>query len=181
MSDAHPKEPLGEDSGNCKDNEIKFAHSNNKGHNNDKMTKTSFPVVPAPSTTESMRARRSRHFQRPGRMLLVALLLGIAFVAFSVFAVGSVTLILSDHHESGIAALVGLSVFGIARLLAFLLSRSLTCPLCHGPVMHEKRCHKHSEAQRLPMMSYRGTVVLAVLFTLGFRCMYCGTPYRLRK
>jgi hypothetical protein len=114
-------------------------------------------------------------------MLLVALLLGIAFVAFSVFAVGSVTLILSDHHESGIAALVGLSVFGIARLLAFLLSRSLTCPLCHGPVMHEKRCHKHSEAQRLPMMSYRGTVVLAVLFTLGFRCMYCGTPYRLRK
>ncbi|MCB1210533.1 MAG: hypothetical protein KDK97_14480 [Verrucomicrobiales bacterium] len=47
--------------------------------------------------------------------------------------------------------------------------------------MHEKRCHKHSEAQRLPLMGYRGTVVLAVLFTLGFRCMYCGTPYRLRK
>jgi hypothetical protein len=43
------------------------------------------------------------------------------------------------------------------------------------------RCHKHVNAQRLPPLTYRATAVLAVLFTLSFRCMYCGTRFRLRK
>lgn len=181
MPENAPEEPLGEDSENCQRFEKKFAHTDNKSHNIYRMTKTTYQTVPVPSSPEVVRSRRSRHFQRPGRMLVVALLLSASFLAFSVFVAGSVSLIVSDHRLSGIAALIGLGVFGITRLMAFVLSRSLTCPLCHGPVMHEKRCHKHSEAQRLPLMGYRGTVVLAVLFTLGFRCMYCGTPYRLRK
>jgi hypothetical protein len=89
----------------------------------------------------------------------------------------------ADHREScsGIASLVACSIFIVSRLLAFILSRHLCCPLCMGKVMASVRCHKHVNAQRLPPLTYRATAVLAVLFTLSFRCMYCGTRFRLRK
>ncbi len=181
MINFNPDEELRKITDNYNFSEKSFTDLNNKGYTNGSMTKTTFTALPDQVTPEGLRTRRSRHFQRAGRLASVALLLTIAFLGFVVFVVGSLNLILADHRGSGVAALIGLGVFGIARLFSFLLSRSLTCPLCHGPVVHEKRCHKHSDAQRLPLMSYRGTVVLSVLFTLGFRCMYCGTPYRLRK
>jgi hypothetical protein len=90
-------------------------------------------------------------------------------------------MLITGSRAWGIASLVACSIFIVSRLLAFLLSRHLCCPLCMGKVMGSVRCHKHVNAQRLPPLTYRATAVLAVLFTLSFRCMYCGTRFRLRK
>jgi hypothetical protein len=84
-------------------------------------------------------------------------------------------------QASGVLALSGLLVMAGCRLAAFGLSRSLRCALCHNPVMSEKRCQKHRDARRLPLLSHRAWAVACVLATGTFRCIYCGTPYRLRK
>ncbi len=111
----------------------------------------------------------------------MAFLLLLAYVGIAAFAVSVVQLFWLDDKQYGIHALVGLGVFVTCRLTAFVLARSLTCPLCHGTVMHEKRCRKHAEAFRIPTLTYRFSAVLSILLTWGFRCMYCGTQYRLRR
>ena len=136
----------------------------------------SAPTPPAPP-----RERKARAFHRPWRLRLVALLMFIVFGGVITFAIGLIRMILTGTREAGIIALAGLAAFVIARLLAFALSRALTCPLCHGTVMLEKRCQKHLHAQRLFPLSYRLTAALSALFTGTFRCMYCGTRFRLRR
>lgn len=81
----------------------------------------------------------------------------------------------------GWLALGGLVVFTLMRALGFFLGQRLHCTLCHGTVLHEKRCHKHAEAFRIAPLSYRSSAVVSILGSGSFRCMYCGTPYRLRK
>lgn len=127
------------------------------------------------------RVRRARAFNRPGALIVVALFLLLAFVAFITFGVSLAMLMTSGEAQWGIYALCGLGVFAISRAVVFALSRSLTCPLCHGTVMHEKRCRKHAEAFRLRPFSYRASVVLSLLCSLTFRCMYCGTGFRLKR
>jgi hypothetical protein len=93
----------------------------------------------------------------------------------------SIAMLITGNRAWGIASLVACGVFVVSRTLAFILSRHLSCPLCMGKVMASVRCHKHVNAQCLPPLTHRATAVLAVLFTLSFRCMYCGTRFRLRK
>jgi hypothetical protein len=90
-------------------------------------------------------------------------------------------LILSGERTHGYAALASLLGFGLARLLAFLNNRHLNCNLCHGTILHEKRCRKHAKAARIPGLSHRAATVVKVLSTGAFRCMYCGTLYRIKK
>lgn len=114
-------------------------------------------------------------------MVYGALLLFTAFVAFIGFAWFAGELLLTGERMCGFLALGSLGVFGSARVLAFLNNRHLTCTLCHGTLLHEKRCRKHAGATRIPGLSYRAATVVKTLFTGGFRCMYCGTHYRLKK
>jgi hypothetical protein len=114
-------------------------------------------------------------------VLVVAALLWVAICGGIAFIWGTVELLRTDDREFGLIALIGLGAFALGKGLVFVLSRSLVCPLCHGTVMHEKRCQKHAGAQRLPLLSYRATAAAAVLCTGAFRCMYCGTAYRLKK
>ncbi len=125
--------------------------------------------------------RRPRGFHRPGRLVVVALLLLVAMGGFATFGFGVVEMMHLGEPTWGWVALGGMAVFALARLGVFLLSRSLTCPLCHGPVMQERRCRKHADAFRLWPLSYRASAVLALLCTAAFRCMYCGTGFRMRK
>jgi len=132
--------------------------------------------VPAPART-----RRSRHHPRSLAIACGACLLFLAFACFIGFAWFTGELILSGDRSHGILALSLLAGFGLARLLAFLNNRHLSCTLCHGTLLHEKRCRKHADATRIPGLSYRAATALRVLCTGSFRCMYCGTPYRLKK
>jgi len=128
-----------------------------------------------------LRIRRTRAYPKPGRLVLGAFLLFVAFVAFLGFVWFSGELLLKGDRSDGFVALGLLGLFGVCRLLAFLNNEKLHCNLCHGTVLHEKRCRKHVDAIRIPGLSHRAAAVASVLCTGGFRCMYCGTPYRLKK
>ena len=138
-------------------------------------------VAEAVSDIPVQRVRRPRHFPRPGRAVFTALLLVLAFVAFVGFLVCGLKLWLTEGKEWGEYALACMAVFVIARLCAAWNTHRLTCPLCHGTVLHEKRCRKHKEARKLPLIGYRATAVLSLLCTGLFSCMYCGTLFRLKK
>jgi hypothetical protein len=137
------------------------------------------PADPRPM--EAPRERRPRHFPRSGRLLLVAVLLFMAFVGFTGFFAGVVMLGVTQERAWGWPALGCLAGFALARALVFVLADALTCPLCHGTVMKERRCRKHDDAFRLWPLSYRASAVLSVLGRGMFRCMYCGTLWRLGR
>ena len=129
----------------------------------------------------TVRVRRSRAFHRPFRLWTVSLLLVVAFLSFFGFLALAVALPVTGDRMIGVGSLVSLVVFVLARISAFVLSSRLHCGLCHGMVLSEKKCRKHVDAVRIRPLSYRATAAVSALFTLSFRCMYCGTPYRLWK
>jgi len=146
-------------------------------------TLTSF--VPASEVhvpvTTNPKHERARFFPRPRAAVYGASLLVIAFLCFMGFAWFTTGLVFSGDRTHGYAALALFLGFGLARLLAFLNNRHLNCTLCHGTILHEKRCRKHAKATRIPGLSHRAATVVKVLSTGGFRCMYCGTLYRIKK
>jgi hypothetical protein len=143
-----------------------------------KVVATLAPELTAPPPP---RARRARRHPRAGAVLFGSCALFVAFIAFMGFAWKTGEMLLTGDRQHGLWALGLLAVFGFARLLAFVNNDALTCSLCHGTILHEKRCRKHAEATRIPGLSHRAATVVAVLCTGSFRCMYCGTPYRLKK
>lgn len=134
-----------------------------------------------PQPIPYQRTRRARAHTRPGRVLGVSLLLAISWVGLALFLSSAVAIGLYSEQHYGFWALGGLALFATGRASSFVLGRNLNCNLCHGPILHEKRCHKHADAFRLPPLSYRTSTVFSVVCTGGFRCMYCGTAYRLKK
>lgn len=127
------------------------------------------------------RVQRHRHYPRAARVLIVALLLGISWAGIVLFLTSLGIMWQSGEQVHGWFALGGLGLFALGRAAAFVLGRHLNCSLCHGPVLHEKNCHKHVDAFRILPLSYRNSTVVSLLGTGKFRCMYCGTPYRLRR
>ena len=134
-----------------------------------------------PVPLETSRVRKARQYPRPGRIWMVSLVLALSWIGLMTFVVSGCLLLGQGAAHYGWLALSGLGLFVGMRVVGFLFAQRLHCTLCHGTVLQEKRCHKHAEAQRIPPLSYRSSAVLSVLFTGTFRCMYCGTPYRLRK
>jgi hypothetical protein len=114
-------------------------------------------------------------------MLLVALFFLLAYAGLAAFAVGLAGMVVVGGQEAGVLALAGLGLFALAKAFAFPLSRGLNCSLCHGGLMQSRRCQKHARAFRLPLLTHRASAVISLLTTGRFRCMYCGTPYRLRR
>lgn len=137
------------------------------------------PAEPRPR--EESRERRVRHFPHSARLLIVALLLFLAFVGFLAFLGGAVGMVMTRLPGWGWLALGGLASVAIIRVLVFIIGDELTCPLCHGAVMRHRHCHKHVDAFRLWPLSHRASAVLSLLTTFGFRCMYCGTAFRLGR
>jgi hypothetical protein len=127
------------------------------------------------------RVRRARPFKRPVLLWFTAMLLFFSFAALVAFVVFGVRMYLEGNKTMGIYALASVGLMLVTRVWAAIYSRRLCCPLCMGTVLHEKTCRKHHYAKRLPLLGYRAATVLGVLFTAGFTCMYCGTPFRLKK
>lgn len=134
-----------------------------------------------PQPIPYQRTRRARAHTRPVRVVAVSILLAISWLGLAFFLGSAVALGWYSEQHFGYWALGGLFLFALGRAGSFILGRNLNCTLCHGPVLHEKRCHKHADAFRLAPLSYRTSTAVSVLCTAGFRCMYCGTAYRLKK
>jgi hypothetical protein len=138
-------------------------------------------AVPAVSNTNWEDRQRGRSHPRSLRILVGCVLIGLSWVSL-IYTI--VTLGLRHLHPGerwNDAPVIGLVVFAVTFFGSLIAGGSLKCPLCHGPVLHSRHCRKHRLANHLPPFTYRATLVLRVLFSLSFRCMYCGTPFRLFK
>ena len=138
-------------------------------------------AVSTSTLSHDLHAHRGRLFRQPLRAYAGATLLVSAFAAFGIFAAGLLAMMTTGEPLHAYWSLAGLLTFGFCRILAFLNNRHLKCTLCHGPVLHEKRCRKHAEAARLPGLSHRAATAILLFLTTTFTCMYCGTHFRLRK
>jgi hypothetical protein len=78
-------------------------------------------------------------------------------------------------------ALLVLGAHVACRIGRYSSGMKVKCPLCHGTPLHANRSRKHRYAVRLGFLGHRASTVLMILFRWTFRCMYCGTPFRLRK
>ena len=114
-------------------------------------------------------------------MISIVALRITALAALVVFGYFFIQLMLTRTPELGYYALASLGAFIALRFVAFVKARHLTCQLCHGTVMQANTCHKHRDAHRIPLLGYFWTAALDVVTKAGFRCMYCGTAYRLKK
>jgi hypothetical protein len=125
--------------------------------------------------------QRSRSIPRSLSLLCGAW--SIFMVWLSVLAAtGSLVMKLLGHPGPwGAASVVSLIVLAMSLVVSLGISLTRKCPLCHGTPLHSRPCPKHRLANRWPPLTHRATVVVRILTTLSFRCMYCGTPFRLFK
>lgn len=125
--------------------------------------------------------QRCRSFPRSLGMLCGVLSIVMLWAGLSSMVLGLVMHTLGQPGDWVAVAVWGL--FGFVFSLVCMLNISLTCkcPLCHGTPLHSRRCPKHRLADLWPPFTHRATTVLRVLTSLSFRCMYCGTPFRLFK
>lgn len=70
---------------------------------------------------------------------------------------------------AGIVVAAGL----VCRILNFIISSCLKCPLCMVQPLMDRRCSKHKSAPKL-LGSHRLSVAQTILFNDRFRCPYCG-------
>ncbi len=110
--------------------------------------------------------------------------------AFSIFmlwlstlgTVVSLVMHFTGHGSPWVMLSIGsLAVMVVTLISSLSLSLTKKCPLCHGTPLHSRHCPKHRLAEHWPPFTRRATVVLRILTSLSFRCMYCGTPFRLFK
>ena len=139
-------------------------------------------VYVEPADKESWEDRqRSRSYPQSFELLCGALSIFVLWIS-TLSTIICLVMKFTGHHDPWTALSI-LSLVTLALSLAIALSLSLTkkCPLCHGPPLHSRFCRKHRLADHWPPFTRRATVVLRILTTLSFRCMYCGTPFRLFK
>ena len=131
--------------------------------------------------TKPAPARRSRSFHRRRRLYLSALVLVVGLSSLAAFVFFGAHMVATGDRSSGLLALGFLSGFVVLRVIGSLLTQNLRCQLCQGTVLRDRGCHKHRDADKLPMLTHRLSAALRVVFTCAFTCMYCGTPFRLKK
>ena len=125
--------------------------------------------------------QRSRSYPQSLDLLLGALSIFGMWLSVLVTLV-SLAMKWSGFHEPwGQISVIGMVSLGLTMIFSLSYSLTKKCPLCHGTPLHSRRCHKHRLANRWPGLTYRFTTVMRVLTQLSFRCMYCGTPFRLFK
>ena len=126
-----------------------------------------------------MAERRSRRFNRPVALYCASVMVVLAALGLMAFLGLAAAMLLTNDPSKGIWSLAAVAGFLFFTLMSVWQSGSLRCQLCHGKVLSDNGCRKHAQGQRLPLLTYRLTTALSVVFTLRFRCMYCGTRHRL--
>ncbi len=134
--------------------------------------------------------QRARSFHRPQALVVGVLLATVCFLsALSVITSLACFLIyrkdpndwLSGHQGWGLAFVASVLVYAFFKIWRYRHALNTSCPLCHGTFFMEKDCHMNRDARRIGFFSYSTTVILDLLFTGTYVCMYCGTPFRLKK
>jgi len=138
------------------------------------------PISEVPSCAAASTAeRRSRRFNRPVALYCASVMVVLAALGLLAFLGLAAMMLLTNDPSMGMWSLAAVAGFLFFTLMSVWQTGSLRCQLCHGKVLSDNGCLKHAQAQRLPLLTYRLTTALSVVFTLRFRCMYCGTRHRL--
>lgn len=125
--------------------------------------------------------QRPRSFPQSLELLIGAICLLIVWLA-TLTALGSLILIFLGFSDPWTTVSIwALGVMVPSMAVALGISTTKKCPLCHCTPLHSRHCHKHRLANHWPPLTIRATTVIRILTTLSFRCMYCGTPFRLFK
>ncbi len=125
--------------------------------------------------------QRSRSIPHSGALLFGALSTAVLWLSIPALIVCLTLKLLGHPGPWGEGAVASLIILVLSLAVSLGLSLTKKCPLCHGTPLHSRPCPKHRLANRWPLLTYRATTVLCMLTTLSFRCMYCGTPFRLFK
>lgn len=122
----------------------------------------------------------ARHFQRSGP-IWVGVVLWLLGCLLSVGALTALVLTFVVSKSYGQYFVLLAALFALLLIIRWMHSRSVSCPLCHGKILHGSKCHKHRDARRRGVLSYTSSLIVDVLFSGRFTCMFCGTPYRLKR
>ena len=116
------------------------------------------------------------------KIMFLSLLLWICVLGLPVF------LYMMFFSEAGdyqrwwaIGALACLILGVLTRVVIYMLSTKIRCPLCQGASFQTASCRMNQNARKAPGLSYSTTMVLDMFVYRRFVCKYCGTPFRLRK
>ena len=134
--------------------------------------------------------QRPRPHPQPLRLVVGILLdltckalaaLGLTAIGVSIYHAKSLTDWSGQDPTWGLVFLSALAGYILFSVWRFYHGKRTVCSLCRGPVFHVQRSAKNRDATKWPGLGYRTSAVLSMLFTGRYRCMYCGTPFRLKK
>lgn len=128
--------------------------------------------------------QRPRAYYRPMRLLGGILLYWACWACALGCMTGLAMFLVAPQDEKKLHltyALAGLFGYVFFRVWRYSHTRSTHCQLCHGTPLYSKDCPKHRMANHMPGLGYEASTVVSVSFTGKFRCMYCGTPFRLKR
>jgi uncharacterized Zn-finger protein len=122
----------------------------------------------------------ARHFPKSSSIWF-GMILWIFHCAVVVTGIVALTLTFLVGKSYGIIFIGMAFAFAGIQMLRWGHSRSVSCPLCHGKVIHGSQCRKHRQASRRRPFSYISSLFVDVALFGRFNCMYCGTPFRLKR
>jgi hypothetical protein len=125
--------------------------------------------------------QKPRVWKGQGRLLLIALLALITYAAVPATLYFTARLIIAPDAGWQIWTVGSLVALVVSLVLGILLSATTKCTLCHGTPLMGNKCRKHTLANKLPLLTYRASSIVHLIFTGKFRCMFCSTPYRLGR
>lgn len=116
------------------------------------------------------------------RDLVRALIITAVFYAAVVGLLTSVAIYLLEPKAHSGILFVGLMALTLGCwLFSYLARRKAKCMLCHGTPFLDSGAHVHAKAWKFPGVNYGNSNAMRSLFTLHYRCMYCGTLYDFLK
>lgn len=125
--------------------------------------------------------QKPRCFHQPGKLLA-----GVFYNLVCWLSLAALLFVGYKFNETNdrtwmVYALMALVAFIFAQIARYSNGQSTHCPLCHGTPLFEKRCRKHRSANKFLFFGHRASTVLSILARGKFNCMYCGTPFRVKK
>jgi len=125
--------------------------------------------------------QKPRPFHQLGKLLLAVLYNVICWVSALGLIWCGIQFLKTENRDWMVHALGFLVAFIISLVARYSQGVATHCPLCHGTPFYEKRCLKHRRANKFLFFSHRASTVLSILTRGRFNCMYCGTPFRIKK
>ena len=122
----------------------------------------------------------ARHFGRPGPVW-VGVFLWIVHALLAIGGIVALVLTFSVDKSYGRLFVYVAIAFVVLWGIRYAQSRAVSCPLCHGKILHGSKCHKHRDARRRGLLTYTASLLVDVVLSGRFTCMYCGTPFRMRR